>query len=209
MRYQLAIFDFDGTLADSYPLFVSVFNELAQRHGFRRVAPEEIPALRRLGAREIMRHLGMPARKLPAVTKDFVARMRERRASVAPFRGATQLLAELDRAGVHVGIVSSNAQDNVAAILGAEAMSAVQACACGMSIFGKRAHLRKVLKLSGVDRARALYIGDQATDLQAAHAERLAFGAVAWGYGDASHLRQLGAQHVFREIAEIALFFKG
>ena len=37
MQYELAIFDFDGTLADSFPFLVSVFNQLAERHGFRTV----------------------------------------------------------------------------------------------------------------------------------------------------------------------------
>ena len=50
MTYRLAIFDFDGTLADSFPFFLSVFNTIADRHGFRRIAtdqgPEHIERLR-------------------------------------------------------------------------------------------------------------------------------------------------------------------
>jgi len=33
MKYRLAIFDFDGTLADSFPFFIRVFNQLAEQHG--------------------------------------------------------------------------------------------------------------------------------------------------------------------------------
>jgi phosphoglycolate phosphatase len=77
-----------------------------------------------------------------------------------------------------------------------------------MSIFGKRAHLRRVLRQSGVARERALYIGDQAADLEAARAEGIAFGAVSWGYGDAAHLEALGAQHRFDRMSDIAAFFK-
>jgi phosphoglycolate phosphatase len=47
MRYRLAIFDFDGTLADSFPFFVSVFNELAMRHRFRSIDLAEVERLRR------------------------------------------------------------------------------------------------------------------------------------------------------------------
>ena len=42
---------FDGTLADSCPLFRAVFNDLARTHGFNTVQPEEVPALRRCRAR--------------------------------------------------------------------------------------------------------------------------------------------------------------
>ena len=35
--YALAVFDFDGTLADSFPWFAGVLNGVADRYGFRRV----------------------------------------------------------------------------------------------------------------------------------------------------------------------------
>jgi phosphoglycolate phosphatase len=203
MRYKLAVFDFDGTLADSFPFFAEVFNDLAIRHGFRKVAQREVDPLRRLGAREIMRHVGLPARKLPVVAKDFIGLMRERRHLIAPFRGVPELLTTLRDAGVELGIVSSNAHDNVISILG-PAAGAVTHFACGMSIFGKGAHLRKLLRRSRVDRASAIYIGDQVSDLEAAHAAGVAFGAVSWGYTAFEHLQEAGAEHTFRDVSDIA-----
>ena len=47
MSYRLAIFDFDGTLADSFPFFVAVFNQVADQHAFNRIHPEELDALRK------------------------------------------------------------------------------------------------------------------------------------------------------------------
>lgn len=207
MTYRLAIFDFDGTLADSLPFFLSVFNELADRHGFRKIDVDEAAALRRLHAREAMRHVGMPAHKLPGVARDFIGMMRERRQAIRPFPGAPELLIELARVGIQVGVVSSNAQDNVTGILGPHAAKAIRHFSCGMSIFGKRAHLRRILRRGGVPPQRALYIGDQPTDLEAAHAERIAFGAVAWGYADSEQLRARGADHVFRRMDDIRVLF--
>ncbi len=202
--YRLAIFDFDGTLADSFRFFAEVFNELADRHGFRRLAPGEGKELRKLNTREVMKHLDVPMHKLPFIGKDFIAMMRSRRDEIAPFPGAVELLLQLKAAGVELAIVSSNDEDNVAAILGPEATAAVSHFQCGTSIFGKRSHLRKVLKASGVPAKRAIYIGDQATDFEAARAERVAFGAVSWGYGEFGHLRELGPEHAFGEMEDIA-----
>jgi len=42
MGYRLAIFDFDGTLANSFPWFCTVLNEVAAKHGFRRVNESEV-----------------------------------------------------------------------------------------------------------------------------------------------------------------------
>ena len=60
-RYDLVVFDFDGTLADSFPWFCSVLNGVADRYRFRRVEDGEIDTLRGMGASAIVRHLGIPA----------------------------------------------------------------------------------------------------------------------------------------------------
>lgn len=203
IRYRIAIFDFDGTLADSFALFSEAFNELAARHDFRPVAPEEAQQLRSLHAREIMKRVGMPAWKLPIVGKEFIAMMRARRSDVRPFAGTAGMLMSLERSGVAIAVVSSNAEDNVRAVLG-DAASRISQYACGMSIFGKRSHLREILRAARVEPGEAIYIGDQAADCDAARAEGIDFGAVAWGYGDPAHLESLSPACMFRRMEEIA-----
>ena len=46
MKYQLVIFDLDGTLVDSFPWFLSIVNSVADKHGFRRVEPSDVDAAR-------------------------------------------------------------------------------------------------------------------------------------------------------------------
>lgn len=201
--YQLAIFDFDGTLADSFAFFSEVYNELAERHGFRRVGGEEARELRSLHARDIMRRVGMPAWKLPRVSAEFVGIMRARRQEIRLFPGAAGMLARLAEGGVQLAIVSSNAEDNVRGILG-EAGAGVSHYACGMSIFGKRSHLREVLRDARCASTAAIYVGDQAADFDAARAEEIPFGAVTWGYGDARHMQALAPEHLFERMEDIA-----
>lgn len=200
--YRLAIFDFDGTLADSFAFFSEAYNQLAERHGFRPVHGEEARRLRSLHARDIMREVGMPAWKLPIVSAEYVGIMRARRREVALFPGTAAMLARLHTAGVRIAIVSSNAEDNVRAVLG-EAAATVSHFACGMSIFGKRSHLRQALKATRVPAGSAIYVGDQAADFEAARAEGIDFGAVTWGFGAAGHLKALSPAHVFERVEEI------
>lgn len=207
MKYTLAIFDFDGTLADSMPFFVKSINVLADRHGFAAIDPQEVPLLRHLSPRELMRRVGLPAHRLPFVAKDFIALMRTHIDAIQPFPGTASLLAELKQLGVSIAIVSSNASDNVERVLGSAATSMISDFACGMSIFGKGVHLRRILRRAGVSPGEAIYIGDQSTDLKAAHEVGIAFGAVAWGYGLIDDLQTRGANHAFHEMAEIAELF--
>ena len=60
MRYKLAMFDFDGTLADTLPWFFSAVNRMAEKHGFKKIEKGEVETLRGYSARQIMEHLNVP-----------------------------------------------------------------------------------------------------------------------------------------------------
>jgi phosphoglycolate phosphatase len=160
MRYRLAIFDFDGTLADSFPFFLSVFNRIADEHGFRRIDHAHVERLRHYGTREMMRHVGMPAWKLPLAAASFKTLMRENADQVRLFPQVDHALRELARGNVQLTIVSSNAEDNVRQVLGPDLSSLISQYECGMSIFGKTSRIRKVLKRAATAPAAALYIGE-------------------------------------------------
>lgn len=201
---KLAIFDFDGTLADTFPFFAGIYNELAVAHGFHTVAPGEFAALRQLTVREIMRHVGLPPWKLPLVTRAFLARMHAAGGDIGLFPGIEQVLVQLVAGGTQVAIVSSNSGENIRRVLGARNTALVSEFECGASLFGKAARLRRVLKRAGVAAADAIYVGDQSTDRMAARAAGMQFGAVAWGYADPAALRRLAPEREFGQVAELA-----
>ncbi|MFT3736887.1 MAG: HAD hydrolase-like protein [Rhodocyclaceae bacterium] len=203
MKYQLAVFDFDGTLADSFPFFLRSFNLLAERHGFSTIDVSQADQYRHCGAREMMRHVGLPAWRFPLVAKDFIALMREEAHQIPLFQGVDGVLQDLVAAGVKLAIVSSNAHDNICRILGPDNVRRVSHFECGMSVFGKTARIRRLLKNAGVPTQQALYIGDQITDIEAARKARVAFGAVAWGYGSMDSLRQHAPEEEFGCLADI------
>ncbi|HSU15669.1 HAD hydrolase-like protein [Longimicrobium sp.] len=204
MTYRLAIFDFDGTLADSFPWFLRVVNEAARVHRFRRIEPGDAEPLRGLDARRIIEHVGLPLWKLPLVARWMRRRMAADIGSIALFPGVDEMLRQLSEDGVRIAIVSSNSPANVRRVLGPENAARVAFYGCGVSLFGKRRKLRKVLAGSGVAAAEALCIGDEIRDLHAARAEGIAFGAVAWGYTTAAGLAAHHPEMLFTRVDEIA-----
>lgn len=203
MSYRLAIFDFDGTLADSFPFFISVFNQIADEHGFRRVGAAEAQDLRHHDTRAIMRHVGMPAWKLPLASRSFIGLMRENAARIPLFEGVGEALHGLDREGVRLAIVSSNSEQNVRLVLGPHLSALFGHYECGMSVFGKAGRIRKVVKRAAVPAAHALYVGDQALDADAARRAGVAFGAVSWGYAPIEALRRVEPDREFGTPAEL------
>ena len=190
MKYRMAIFDFDGTLADSFPFFVQVINQLAEQHGFKKVDLDLVPTYRQYGAKQLMEQVGMPAWKLPFVVKSFTSLMRQNAANISLFEHIDELLLYLANRHVTLAIVSSNSHENVSRILGPANTKLISQFECGVSIFGKPARLQKVLKKAGIPCHEVIYVGDQVADLEAARKEQVAFGAVSWGYGTIESLRE-------------------
>lgn len=203
MKYRLAIFDFDGTLADSFPFFVRVFNQLAKQHGFRGIDPELVPTFRHYSARQMMQEVGMPAWKLPLVAKSYISLVKQNAASISLFEEINDTLLHLANRGVRLAIVSSNSLENVNRILGPANTALISQFECGMSIFGKPTRIQRVIKKTGIPHQEVIYVGDQVTDLEAARREKIAFGAVSWGYATIESLRAHLPEEVFEKVSDL------
>lgn len=203
MRYRLVIFDFDGTLADSFPWFLRVLDDAARRYRFRPVEAGELERLRGLGAREVMRHLRVAPWKVPMIASYMRRRLAEDAASPALFPGIDEVLRELAASGATLAVVTSNSEANVRRVLGSENAARFRAFECGASILGKAKRFRRVLRRTGIPAHQALCVGDEIRDAEAARVSGIPFSAVLWGYTSEAALRDQCPAHLFRTPGEI------
>lgn len=201
--YDLAIFDFDGTLADNAAWFRSVVNDVARRYGFRQVTDAELESLRGQPSAAIIRHFGIPMWKMPAIANHMRQLMARDADQIRLFDGVDALLASLADSGVTLAIVTSNAEANVRRILGERNARRIGHYACGASLFGKAAKFRSVIGAARVRPGRAIGIGDEARDVEAARKVGVAAGAVDWGYATADLLRAQKPDYLFASMEEI------
>jgi phosphoglycolate phosphatase len=203
LAYRLVIFDFDGTLADSFPWFIRVVNDAAAKFRFRPIEPHDIDRLRGMGARDVAAYLGVPGWKLPLIATYMRQRKARDLSEIRLFEGAAEMLHGLRDAGMTTALVSSNAEANIRGILGPLA-ALIDHYACGASLFGKAAKFRKVLKTCAVEGREAIAIGDEIRDAEAARSAGIAFGAVNWGYTLPEALAACGPDLQFARVGEIA-----
>nr|WP_255500773.1 GNAT family N-acetyltransferase [Caulobacter sp. 17J80-11] len=199
--YRLVIFDFDGTLADSAEWMIGVLNQVAVRYGFRTADAAEIERLRGRSSRQIVKALGVPAWKLPAIAKHMRALSAEAPAPLFP--GVPALLERLAAAGVETAVVSSNAEANVRRALG-PAAATVGRFACEAAMFGKARKLAGVVRAAGVPRGQVLSVGDETRDVEAARKAGLASAAVTWGYATEKALAAARPDRMFRRLDDLA-----
>lgn len=204
MTYRLVIFDFDGTLVDSFGVFLDVGDALAARYGFERIDRGDLDGLRRLGVTELIARHRVPRWKVPLLARRARALMAQQLDRLRLFDGVSDALARLSASGVDLAIVTSNSQANVRHVLGAATVARFGQLECGVSLLGKARRLRRVLARTGVPAAQALFVGDELRDAHAARAVGVPFGAVAWGYTHVDALRAHDPARVFLRVEELA-----
>ncbi|GAB3923126.1 HAD hydrolase-like protein [Larkinella terrae] len=203
MNYKLVIFDFDGTLADSFPYFLRTINKLAATYNFTPINPEDVDQLRGLDAREMMKRAKLPAWKIPLIARSFIQLMTRDIDQIRLFDGIPELLKQLVRQGVRLAVVSSNSEANIRRVLGPECASLITYYGCGTSLFGKQHKFRKAMAVNGVGPAETLSVGDEIRDIEAAREVSTAFGAVAWGYTRPDVLKMYTDIAVFYTSADV------
>lgn len=78
------IFDFDGTIADSFLPAMQKFNLLADEFGFRHVNDNEVEGARNLSSHELIKYFHIPFYKLPKILTRAREMMRDEMQTISP-----------------------------------------------------------------------------------------------------------------------------
>lgn len=198
MKYELLILDFDGTLADSLPRAAEIYNELAEANGLLPIT--DTLAAREMTIREFLKAHRIPLRKVPFLTARFLALQKQRTGRLAVFPGLAGVVRQLRGTGLRLGIVSSNDRDTIENCLRQNNLGDCFEFQVGCSrLFGKQRAIRNVVRTAGVDPARALYVGDETRDIEAARKAGIPMAAVTWGFNSERLLRRFGPEHIVSE----------
>lgn len=182
MRIKCVIFDFDGTLADSKAVFISVYDQIALKYGYRQIEAEGLQHLRTLTIKERCRYLRVPLYRIPFLAKEFLVGYKTALPQIQLFGGIKELLERLNVAGIETAVISSNGKDNISRVLTENAVSSVTKIHCSANLFGKHKLITGFLKKYQLNADEVLYIGDEARDIVACKKAGVKVVWVDWGY---------------------------
>jgi phosphoglycolate phosphatase len=197
------IFDFDGTLADSFALTVDVAHQVM---GYTdRMAPERIEELRGLPVRAILKEVGVRWWRVPQlVTRGRKLMAGRLVAEVKPFPGIASALRELQAKGHRLFVLSSNSTANVDAFLKAHKMGDLFDRIYGdVGIFSKAGRIRQIMHENNLHTKDTWYVGDEVRDVIAAHQTGIAVVAVAWGFNNKTILGDAGPDKIVSKPQEL------
>ncbi|MBO7261765.1 MAG: HAD family hydrolase [Alistipes sp.] len=213
MKYDIVIFDLDGTLLNTIgDLAASVDYVMRSRN-----LPEHTDAeYRQMVGGGIKR---LVERALPAelaaneeYVDECVAQFRRYYVDnidrhTVPYEGMCELLADLQRGGVKLAVASNKFQHGtdrlVSKFFSDIDFVAVEGNREGAPLKPDPQIVTGILSRAGIAPERAVMIGDSGIDIRTAQAAGIDSIGVAWGFRFAEELYEAGAQRVVSQVEEL------
>lgn len=184
------IFDFDGTIADTYHYLVQLSNKLANEFGYATIPPDEVLMLKDKTIREVIKHLNVPFLKIPAIISRAKKEFQKDVEQLQPFQGLKEILEQMKTMGARIGILSSNAANNIQLFLQQHDLNSFDFVCSTTNIWGKHISIKKFLQQNNLEKDQVIYIGDEIRDIMAAKKLGIRVAAVTWGYNSPKVLKE-------------------
>ena len=215
MRYQVVLFDLDGTLLDTLDDLHAAVNFVLEKYHLPIRTRDEVRAFIGNGIVKLMeRSVGAGMRSmvnLDDVVTDFKAYYGAHcQEKTKPYDGVMELLANLKKVGVKVGVVSNKAHfataqlceyyfgDLVDVAIGENEEGGVRKKPAPDSVFAA------IEAVGGVDPSHVVYVGDSEVDIQTAMNAGVDCISVCWGMKDREFLVENGASVLIDTVEALA-----
>jgi phosphoglycolate phosphatase len=217
MTLRLAIFDCDGTLADSEATIVDAIRAAFTEHDLANPARADISRHIGLSLDAFLAAVapGVDPEKATRIVDSYrqhYARLRTERGGDPLFPGLAALLPELRENGILLGVATGKSRRGLRKFLEAHDLTSGFATLQTADDAPSKPHpgmIERALAETGTEKQEAVMIGDTTFDMGAAlNADVTAIG-VNWGHHDRGTLLGAGAECVVENTAELRLRLLG
>ncbi len=206
MTAKVVLFDFDGTIADTYNAIVKITNQLSSEFGYKVLNQEELLLLKNLSSREIVKLSEISIFKIPFLVRRIRTELSKEIADLSPIADMIPVLWELKNRGYTLGIVTSNIMENVELFLHKNQIdSAFSYIHPTNSIFGKHRIINRVIKNNSLIKDRIIYVGDETRDIRSARRSQIGIVSVSWGFNSAQILQEYKPDYLVHNPAQLLL----
>jgi len=197
------IFDFDGTLANTFDLVLRLYNEHAHEFGADLVAHGEMPHLRELGYKKAMKLKKVRWRVLPKMVLFLSREMKKHMDEVKPFAGIVTMLKELQAGGINIGILTSNDSALVQDFLNVHDFPVFDFVVSEKTFFGKEKALKRIIHRYNLEKDQVVYVGDEARDVVSSKKAGVKVYGVVWGFGGAEGFVKSPPDKIIKTVVEL------
>ncbi len=181
------IFDFDGTIADSFEVFVESFEAAVGRK--QHLSAKKIKDFRDSSLKEIIQKLKIKKWQIPRLLIRGKREITKRMDRVKAFEGMPEALVALSKNHT-LYILSTNSKTNIKKFLDSYKLSGcITEIYASIGLQGKARSLGSLRKSENLKASDCVYIGDETRDVEAAKKAGVKCIAVGWGYNSPKILK--------------------
>jgi phosphoglycolate phosphatase len=185
-RFELLVFDWDGTLMDSAAAICASLQAACRDLALAVPPDEDARFIIGLGLNDAMAHIlpGLPHEEYSRVAERYRHHFLAADGATTLFPGAAETIAELHEAGFMLAVATGKSRRGLDRALGATGLARYfHATRCADEGFSKPhpGMLQQLMAELGADRDRTLMIGDTTHDMEMARSAGVARVAVAYG----------------------------
>ena len=212
MKHRLVIFDLDGTLLNTIGDLAAACEDML----IRRALPQHTLAeytsfvgngIRNLVKRSLLEELRTDE-YVEQAKADFVDYYTHNiHNHTLPYEGITELLSELQMAGVRIAVASNKFHEGTLQLI-SHFFSDINFVA----VYGNREGfplkpdaqlIEEIMQLGGATNSECVMVGDSAVDIQTAHNAGIASIAVSWGFRSMEELEQANPDHIATSVEQL------
>ena len=216
MKYELAVFDMDGTILNTLDDLTDATNHALRTFGYPEHSIEEVRFFVGNGIAKLIERAtpaGTSEEERVRVRAEFMDYYKIHSADkTGPYPGINDLLKKLRAAGVRTAVVSNKPDVAVRELVKTYYDGLFDAAVGdmeGQAVKPAPDMCLKVFKKLGMGPEKAVYIGDSDTDIQTARNAGLDEILVSWGFRGRQFLTEHGAKNICDTPDEVYDVIKG
>jgi HAD superfamily hydrolase (TIGR01549 family) len=206
-KISTIVFDFDGTLADTFEITAAAIASILERRGYPSPGAETFQKFRETPGMEAYQFLGVPDGMFDSVAPEVNAIMAEKAADLQPFSGIPEMLHGLKEAKYRLGILTSNNASTPKTFIKNHRLPKPSFIYADSSVFGKDQAMLAMLAEHHLKADETLYVGDETRDILAAQKIGLPVAGAAWGYHTHLVLEYAQPDYLFDQPLELMRYF--
>lgn len=212
MKHRVIIFDLDGTLLNTIGDLAAACEDMLRKRNLPQHTLAEYTSFVGNGIRNLVK------RSLPEQlrTDDYVEQAKADFVEyythnihnyTAPYEGITELLAELQSAGVKIAVASNKFHEGTLQLINYFFPNiefiAVYGNREGYPLKPDAQLIEEIMRIGGVTNSECVMVGDSAVDIQTAHNAGIDSIAVSWGFRFMEELEQANPTHIVGSVKEL------
>ena len=205
---KCVIYDFDGTLADTERFSLNIYNELAEKYGYRTYTLEDLEELKQMPLTKLISMVDIPYHKIFSLIREGQGILKKHINDVKGFQeDLAATLEQIKEMTGQAGVISSNSKKNIKRFLKNKEIHTMD-FVISSPLFSKEAKISKIMRKEDLRPGEVLYVGDEVRDIQSSQKAGIRVAAATWGYQHRSLLEDARPTYLIDNLRELITIVK-